>query len=42
MDGYPRTAYTDRLTINPNLPTSSAGLPSGSMWNDGGTVKIVS
>jgi hypothetical protein len=42
MDGYPRTAYTDRLTINPNLPTSSAGLPSGAMWNDGGTVKIVS
>lgn len=25
-----------------NLPTSSAGLPSGSVWNDGGTLKIVS
>lgn len=25
-----------------NLPTSSAGLPSGSVWNDAGTLKIVS
>jgi len=24
-----------------NLPTSSAGLPTGALWNDGGTVKIV-
>ncbi len=24
-----------------NLPTSSAGLPSGAIWNDGGTLKIV-
>jgi hypothetical protein len=23
------------------LPTSSAGLPSGALWNDGGTVKVV-
>ena len=23
-----------------NLPTSSAGLPSGAIWNDGGTLKI--
>jgi hypothetical protein len=41
MDGYPRTAYTDRLTINPNLPTSASGLPSGAFWNDSGTLKIV-
>ena len=25
----------------PNLPTSSAGLSSGDVWNDGGTLKIV-
>lgn len=25
----------------PNLPTSSAGLSSGDLWNDGGTLKIV-
>ncbi len=24
-----------------NLPTSSAGLPSGSVWNDSNTLKIV-
>jgi len=24
-----------------NLPTSSAGLPTGALWNDAGTVKIV-
>ncbi len=29
-------------TINlPNLPTSSAGLSSGDLWNDSGTLKIV-
>jgi hypothetical protein len=27
-----------RLTA---LPTSSAGLPKGSLWNDGGTLKII-
>ena len=27
--------------IMPNLPTSSAGLPSGALWNDAGTLKIV-
>jgi hypothetical protein len=41
MDGYPRTAYTDRLTINPNLPTSASGLPTGAFWNDAGTLKVV-
>jgi hypothetical protein len=24
-----------------NLPTSATGLPSGSVWNDSGTLKIV-
>jgi len=24
----------------PNLPTSSAGLPTGALYNDGGTVKV--
>jgi len=24
-----------------DLPTSSAGLPAGSLWNDSGTVKVV-
>lgn len=24
-----------------NLPTSSAGLPAGSVWNDGGILKVV-
>lgn len=26
--------------IMPNLPTSSAGLPTGALWNDSGTLKI--
>lgn len=30
----------DSITLN-NLPTSSAGLPAGSVWNDSGTLKIV-
>jgi hypothetical protein len=34
MDGYPRTAYTDRPIINPNLPTSASGLPTGAVWRD--------
>jgi hypothetical protein len=29
----------DRLTLVP--PTSSAGLPSGAIWNDAGTLKVV-
>lgn len=33
----PVTAKTVRIT---DLPTSSAGLPSGSLWNDTGTVKV--
>lgn len=35
--GYPISG----LTIV-NVPTSSAGLPSGSVWSDNGTLKIVS
>jgi hypothetical protein len=27
--------------VNLTLPTSSTGLSSGDLWNDGGTVKIV-
>ena len=34
----PLRATTITLT---DLPTSSAGLPTGSLWNDLGTVKIV-
>lgn len=35
--GYPLSG----LTIT-NIPTSSAGLPPGSVWSDSGTLKIVS
>lgn len=35
--GYPVSA----LTLH-DIPTSSAGLPVGSVWSDGGTLKIVS
>lgn len=35
--GYPVSG----LTII-NIPTSSTGLPVGSVWSDGGTLKIVS
>ena len=30
-----------QVIVLPNLPTSSAGLPSGALWNDGGTLKVV-
>lgn len=47
--GAPLYAKTDRsgtkvisaLTLA-DLPTSATGLPSGSVWNDAGTLKIVS
>jgi hypothetical protein len=32
--------FVNNLSIV-NIPTSSAGLPSGSVWNDLGTLKIV-
>jgi hypothetical protein len=35
--GYPVSG----LTIV-NIPTSPTGLPAGSVWSDGGTLKIVS
>jgi hypothetical protein len=35
--GYPVSALTLR-----DIPTSPTGLPSGSVWSDGGTLKIVS
>ena len=31
----------DRVIIMAGLPTSSSGLPSGAIWNDSGTLKIV-
>lgn len=34
------TTFVNNLSIK-SIPTSSAGLPSGSVWNDGGTLKIV-
>lgn len=34
-------AKTDGNLNLPNLPTSSAGLSAGDIWNDGGTLKIV-
>lgn len=37
------TAATNRfdgLVRLPNLPTSSAGLPAGTLWNDAGTLKV--
>jgi hypothetical protein len=32
---------TNGKVIFGNLPTSSAGLPTGAIWNDAGTIKIV-
>jgi hypothetical protein len=32
---------TNGTVIMPNLPTSSAGLPAGALYNSGGTLKIV-
>ena len=34
------TTFVNNLSIM-NIPLSSAGLPAGSVWNDGGTLKIV-
>lgn len=37
-----RAIHTTRgKIVFENLPTSSAGLPTGALWNDAGTVKIV-
>lgn len=40
-DGVVRMTVKPDGTINMTLPTSSAGLTSGDLWNDSGTVKIV-
>jgi hypothetical protein len=32
--------FVNNLSIK-NIPTSSAGLPAGSVWSDSGTLKIV-
>ncbi len=29
------------LIVSPNMPTSSAGLPTGALWNNGGVINIV-
>lgn len=34
------TTFVNNLSIK-SIPTSSAGLPAGSVWNDAGTLKIV-
>jgi len=34
------TLFVNNLSIK-SIPTSSAGLPAGSVWNDTGTLKIV-
>jgi hypothetical protein len=45
--GYNTTGNGNNTTtigekpVFPDMPTSSAGLPTGSLWNDSGTVKIV-
>jgi hypothetical protein len=37
-----RAIETERgRVVFKNLPTSSAGLPTGALWNDAGTLKIV-
>ena len=35
------TVDVNQNIIMPVLPTSSAGLPTGALWNDSGTLKIV-
>lgn len=40
-NGTPRGYHTGTTWVFPSLPTSSAGLPSGAIWNDAGTLKIV-
>jgi hypothetical protein len=35
------TATIGGTIVFPDMPTSSSGLPSGALWNDSGTVKIV-
>lgn len=39
-DGNPRLYHNGTTIVIPSLPTSSAGLPTGGLWNDGGTLKV--
>ena len=39
-DGNPRIYHNGTTVVIPSLPTSSAGLPTGGLWNDGGTLKV--
>ena len=43
IDGYINASilYISNGLVLSSLPTSSAGLPAGSVWNSGGTLKIV-
>jgi hypothetical protein len=34
------TTFVNALSVK-NMPTSAAGLPSGTIWSDNGTLKIV-
>jgi len=38
---YSPRLYADEFVLFSNLPTSSAGLATGQVWNDSGTLKIV-
>ncbi len=40
-EGVVRMTDRDGRMIYPNMPTASAGLPSGALWSDGGAIKIV-
>ena len=39
-DGNPRAYHNGTTWVFPSLPTSSAGLPTGALWNDSGTLKV--
>jgi trimeric autotransporter adhesin len=39
-DGNPRIYHNGTTVVIPSLPTSSAGLPTGGLWNDSGTLKV--
>lgn len=40
IDGATKLTITAAGYIIPVLPTSAAGLPTGALWNDSGTVKV--
>ena len=40
--GNPIASFrNDKHVLMPGLPTSAAGLASGELWNDSGTLKVV-